>query len=77
MPFESTLRDYREAAAAFSRPARLFLLCTTLAWTGYGVPYVAGGLHPINAFIILGFLSSITYREWRGERAAAAEPAAA
>jgi hypothetical protein len=49
-----------------------------LAWIGYGVPYVAGGLHPINAFIILGFLASITYREWKVERtAAAAAPATA
>jgi len=57
------------------------MLQIVLAWTGYGVPYVAGGLHPINAFIILGFLASITWREWKVERvetapAAAAPPAA-
>jgi hypothetical protein len=55
----------------------LLTLQVLLAWIGYGVPYVAGGLHPINAFIILGFLGSITYREWRGERSAVAEAAAA
>ena len=55
----------------------LVTLQVVLAWIGYGVPYVAGGLHPINAFIILGFLGSITYREWKGDRATAAEPAAA
>ena len=55
----------------------LLTLQVLLAWIGYGVPYVAGGLHPINAFIILGFLGSITFREWRGERSAVAEPAAA
>jgi len=44
----------------------LLTLQVLLAWIGYGVPYVAGGLHPINAFIILGFLASITYREWKG-----------
>jgi hypothetical protein len=36
-----------------------------LAWTGGAVPYVFGGLHPLNAFLILGFLASITYREWK------------
>jgi hypothetical protein len=54
----------------------LLTLQVLLAWTGYGAPYVAGGLHPINAFIILGFLGSITYREWKG-RAATAEAAPA
>lgn len=55
----------------------LVMLQIVLAWTGYGVPYVAGGLHPINAFIILGLLASITWREWKVERVAAAEPVAA
>ena len=52
------------------------MLQVVLAWTGYGVPYVAGGLHPINAFVILGFLSSITYREWKARKAEAPEAAA-
>jgi hypothetical protein len=55
----------------------LAALQVVLAWIGYGVPYVGGGLHPINAFVILGFLGSITWREWKVERVAAAEPAAA
>jgi heme A synthase len=63
-------RIYR-ALAVFG----LLTLQVLLAWIGYGVPYVAGGLHPINAFVILGFLGSITYREWRGGREAAVEPA--
>jgi hypothetical protein len=55
----------------------LATLQVLLAWIGYGVPYVAGGLHPINAFIILGFLGAITWREWKVERVAAAPAAAA
>ena len=59
----------------------LLTLQILLAWIGFDVPYVAGGLHPINAFIILGFLGSITYREWKGRAAtrrgrAATRPAA-
>jgi hypothetical protein len=61
--------------------AGLAALQIVLAWIGYGAPYVGGGLHPINAFIMLGFLGSITYREWKIERmdgtAAAAPPPAA
>jgi hypothetical protein len=58
--------------------AGLLTLQVLLAWIGYGVPYVAGGLHPINAFIILAFLGSITYREWKGRAAKTeAAPAAA
>jgi len=48
-PFESTLRDYREAAAAFSRPARLFLACTLLAWAGFGVNHVLFNLYLVEA----------------------------
>ena len=56
----------------------LLVLQILLAWTGSGVPYVFGGLHPLNAFVILAFLGSITYREWKGRAAAAeAEPATA
>ena len=54
----------------------LVALQIVLAWTGYGVPYVAGGLHPINAFVILGFLGSITYREWKARKVEASEAAA-
>ena len=55
----------------------LLIVQILLAWFGGSVPYVFGGLHPLNAFIILGFLGSITYREWKVERHAAAEPAVA
>ena len=55
----------------------LLVLQILLAWTGGGVPYVFGGLHPLNAFVILGFLGSITYREWKGARAASPEAAPA
>jgi hypothetical protein len=48
-----------------------------LAWTGYSTPYAAGALHPINAFIILGFLGSIAWREWKVERTAVGQPAPA
>jgi heme A synthase len=55
----------------------LLVVQILLAWTGASAPYVFGGLHPLNAFIILGFALSLTYREWKGERAMTAEPAAA
>ena len=41
------------------------------------MPYVFGGLHPLNAFVILGFLASITYREWKGRGMDSAEAAPA
>jgi hypothetical protein len=46
----------------------LLIVQILLAWTGGSVPYVFGGLHPLNAFIILGLVGSITYREWKGDR---------
>jgi heme A synthase len=58
----------------------LVVLQILLAWFGEGVPYVFGGLHPLNAFIILGFLASLTYREWKSRAVATsleAAPAAA
>ena len=56
----------------------LLVLQILLAWTGGAVPYVFGGLHPLNAFVILGFLGSITYREWKGRaKTVEAEPATA
>jgi heme A synthase len=60
----------------------LLVLQILLAWTGSGVPWVFGGLHPLNAFVILGFLASITYREWKtkkeiAETAPATSPPAA
>ena len=56
----------------------LVVLQILLAWFGEGVPYVFGGLHPLNAFVILGFLGLITYREWKGRaETVEAEPATA
>jgi Family of unknown function (DUF6220) len=56
----------------------LVVLQILLAWFGEGVPWVFGGLHPLNAFIILGFLASLTYREWKAkEEVAEAAPAPA
>jgi uncharacterized membrane protein len=39
-----------------------------LGWTGASAPYILGALHPINAFIILGVLGTITGREWKAKR---------
>jgi hypothetical protein len=55
----------------------LLVIQILLAWTGASAPYIFGALHPINAFIILGLLGSITYREWKVERMAPREPAVA
>ena len=55
----------------------LLVIQILLAWTGASAPYAAGALHALNAFLILGLLGSITYREWKGERMAPREPAAA
>src|SRR5262245_20319997 len=56
----------------------LVFLQIWLALFGGDVPYIAGGLHPLNAFVIVAFLGSLTYRDWKGERTTApAEPAAA
>jgi hypothetical protein len=56
----------------------LVVLQILLAWFGEGVPWVFGGLHPLNAFVILGFLASLTYREWKAkEEVAEAAPAPA
>ncbi len=53
----------------------LFVAQILLGWTGADAPYILGALHPVNAVIILGFLGSITYREWHGAQAVRAEPA--
>ena len=54
----------------------LVFLQIVLALFGHNAPYFAGGLHPLNAFVILGFLAAITYREWKG-RSRAVETEAA
>jgi hypothetical protein len=48
-PLRAAWRDDREAVAAFSRPARLFLLSTLLAWAGYGVNQVI-----FNFYLVAG-----------------------
>jgi Family of unknown function (DUF6220) len=52
----------------------LLVLQVILASVGEGVALV-GGLHPLNAFVILGLLGSITYREWKGRSAESTEAA--
>jgi len=56
----------------------LMILQLLLAWFGFEFPII-GVLHPINAFLILGFSLSIAYQAWRGpapvEAVAAPEPA--
>jgi hypothetical protein len=52
----------------------LIFIQIVLGQSGDSAPYALGALHPINAFIILGLLGSITYREWRVERAVSSEP---
>jgi hypothetical protein len=54
----------------------LVIVQILLAWTGASVPFLFGGLHPVNAFIILGLLGSTTYMEWK-RRLDVAEPAVA
>jgi MFS family permease len=46
---ETAWRDYVEAARAFSRPARLYLLAELLAWTGHGVFQVVFNLYLVEA----------------------------
>ena len=54
----------------------LLIVQILLAWGGAGTPAI-GVLHPINAFLILGLVGSLTYRAWHGEtgRQAASAPA--
>ena len=68
--------------ALVSRPGRrgvlwalavplLLILQIVLAWIGESVGQL-GFLHPINAFVILGVLGSVTGRLWRGRAGAPA-----
>ena len=52
----------------------LLIVQILLAWTGGAVPFIFGGLHPINAFIILGLLGSTTYLAWKGRLDTAEAP---
>jgi hypothetical protein len=49
----------------------LLILQIVLAWIGESVGQL-GFLHPINAFIVLGVLGSLTGRLWRGRAGAPA-----
>lgn len=49
----------------------LVIVQILLAWFGGEVPLI-GALHPLNAFIILGAVATLTMREWKGEMAATA-----
>lgn len=48
----------------------LVIVQVLLAWIGGTVPIV-GALHPINAFLILGAVGSLTMKQWKGEQMAA------
>jgi MFS family permease len=47
-PIRSAWKDYAEAARAFSRPARLYLLAEFLAWTGHGIYQVLFNLYLVE-----------------------------
>ena len=49
-------RDYRQTIAAFSRPARLFLLAMLFSWAGYGVNQVLYNLLLVEAGFQEGFV---------------------
>jgi hypothetical protein len=57
----------------------LLIIQILLALTGAAVPFLLGGLHPVNAFIILGLLGWTSYLAWKGrlDDAAPAEAASA
>jgi Family of unknown function (DUF6220) len=68
-------RDRKRIYRALGVFALLFLQ-VVLASAGESTPFV-GGLHPVNAFIILGLLGSITYREWKSRSEVAEKVASA
>jgi MFS family permease len=47
-PFRSPWNEYREAARAFSRPARLFLVCDLLVWAASGMHQVLYNLYLVE-----------------------------
>jgi MFS family permease len=55
-PLKSLLNEYRDAARAFSRPARLFLLCDLLVWTAAGVHQVLYNLYLVEGGYQEGFV---------------------
>src|SRR2546422_7442690 len=57
-PLRHALDDFLDAARAFSRPARLYLLCEFLAWTGYGVMAVLYNLYLVEGGFQESFVGS-------------------
>lgn len=57
-PLRQAWTEYREAASAFSRPARLYLVAEFLAWSGHGVFQVLFNLYLVAA----GFQESFVGR---------------
>ena len=57
-PLRTAWREYRDAASAFSGPARRFLVSTLFAWSGYGVNQVIFNLYLVEA----GFQESVVGR---------------
>jgi MFS family permease len=49
LPLRSLWNEYRDAARAFSRPARLFLVCDLLAWAANGMHQVLYNLYLVEA----------------------------
>src|SRR5262249_10876889 len=47
-PLSRAVDDFRAAARAFSRPARLYLLSEFLAWTGHGIMSVLYNLYLVE-----------------------------
>jgi hypothetical protein len=74
LSFSTRGQRVKQSAVAFG----LLVAQLILGWTGASVPWVLGLLHPINAFLILGLLGSITAAEWgRGPMHRSATPATA
>ncbi len=53
----------------------LLVVQILLAWAGSGTPAV-GTLHALNAFLILGFVGSLTFRAWHSASSRPATSAA-
>ena len=48
--------------------ALLLVVQLFLAWLGFGVPYVFGFLHPLNAVVIFILAGWIAWNEWKSSR---------
>ena len=54
-----SIAEYRDAARQFSRPARLFLLSTSLTWMAHGLSSVLFNLYLIQG----GFRESFEFQQ--------------